>query len=206
MPFARKLVFATLDPVTNSETAWTTVEVGDIEAFDAALDFEFASGAVLAYDDLSEEDAGAIAEQLGIVIRLPARVSAALEGEPWPHPIHTNRELLMMLRGEKPFAAFVQELEFITEAGVLAGQHFDRYVADGTLVRRDHDYNSDGIALRRILFARPGEEWRFDEYIALLEFASDAWDDAKERREGELLGYTDWENDAHLARRRLRQT
>jgi len=47
-----------------------------------------------------------------------------------------------------------------------------------------------------------GEEWRFDEYIALVESVSEGWNDTKERREGELLGYTDSQNDIHLARRR----
>ncbi|HVY84651.1 MAG TPA: hypothetical protein VG943_05935 [Caulobacterales bacterium] len=203
MPLARKLVFAGLDPLTNSETSWTIVEVGDIEAFDAAFDFAFASGEMLAYD-LSEEDVDAIAARVGVVVRLPARVSSVLEDERLPQLAHTNRELLMMLRGAKPFAAFTQEIGLITEADALSGQPFDRHVADGVIVRRDYDRESDGMTVRRILFALPGEEWRFDEYNALMESASQGWDDVKERRQGELLGYTDWENDAHLARRRLR--
>lgn len=115
---------------------------------------------------------------------------------------HTNRELELMLAGAKPFAAFLLD-GGLTEDQALGGQPFADHVATGRIIRLERDTSDigmDGKPMRRLLFALPGEEWRFEPYIALMDSLKDGWSHEKERQEGVLLGYTDTENDAHIAR------
>ena len=59
----------------------------------------------------------------------------------------------------------------------------------------------DGV--RRVYYARPGEEWRIDAHLLLWrQLEHGPWNDTLERLEGSLLGYTDAQNDWWLARRR----
>ena len=115
---------------------------------------------------------------------------------------HTNRELELMLAGVKPFAAFLLD-GGLTEEEAISGQPFADHVATGRIVRFERatsDLGKDGQPMRRLLFALPGEEWRFELYIALMDSLRDGWSYEKERQEGTLLGYSDAENDAHIAR------
>jgi hypothetical protein len=51
----------------------------------------------------------------------------------------------------------------------------------------------------RIFYSLPGEEWRVDAMLDL--FASPGpWSATHERRQGELLGYADWQNEIWLRR------
>lgn len=107
-----------------------------------------------------------------------------------------------MLAGVKPLAAFLLD-GGLAEEEALGRQAFATHVAAGRIVRFERATNEigiDGRPMRRLLFALPGEEWRFDRYIALLDSMRDGWDYEKERQEGELLGYSDAENDAHIER------
>lgn len=119
---------------------------------------------------------------------------------------HTNRELSLMLAGVKPLAAFLLD-GGLTEDQALSGQPFAAHVAEGRIVRFEIATNEIGLdsqPMRRLLFALPGEEWRFERYIALMDSMREGWSDEKERQEGTLLGYSDAENDAHIARLRAR--
>jgi hypothetical protein len=63
--------------------------------------------------------------------------------------------------------------------------------------------NGNAKGIRRVLYALPGEEWRIDAYLKLWETAKKTgWTEILEREEGTLLGYEDWQNDFHMARRR----
>lgn len=115
---------------------------------------------------------------------------------------HTNRELELMLAGVKPLAAFLLD-GALAEEDALGGQPFASHVAAGRIVRFErptNDLGKDGQPMRRLLFALPGEEWRFEPYIALMDSLKEGWSNEKERQEGTLLGYSDAENDAHIAR------
>lgn len=115
---------------------------------------------------------------------------------------HTNRELELMLAGAKPFAAFLLD-GGLTEEQALNGQPFADYVASGRIVRLETAISAigiDGQPMRRLCFALPGEEWRFERYCMLMDSRSEGWSHEKERQEGTLLGYSDAENDAHIAR------
>jgi hypothetical protein len=122
--------------------------------------------------------------------------------ETYPYLIHTNRELGLMLAGKKPLATFFDAEGYWPDVLQRYIRMFDRHIANGTLVRRDHfiyPTSNDKRKWHRVLFALPAEEWRIDAMIELM--SGDTWSAERERREGELLGYEDWMNDFHLARR-----
>jgi hypothetical protein len=116
-----------------------------------------------------------------------------------PYIVHTNRELGLMLKGTKPLAMFYDAEGFWPDAVLRYLRLFDKHVASGRFIRRDHfappsiDFN---YTLHRVFFALPREEWRIDEMIQLKQ--SHSWSSEHERREGELLGYEEWMNDFHL--------
>jgi hypothetical protein len=54
-----------------------------------------------------------------------------------------------------------------------------------------------------VYFAIPDQDWRIDAYVRLAENGcKNGWDDTHERRQGELLGYEDWQNDWWIENRR----
>ena len=119
-----------------------------------------------------------------------------------PYLVHTNRELGLMLAGRKPLASFADGLDCFPESVVRYLRLFDRHVAAGRMVRRDHYSEVSGprsYVLHRILFTLPSEEWRMDAMVELMA-GIDAWSPQHERRQGELLGYEDWMNDHWLER------
>jgi hypothetical protein len=127
--------------------------------------------------------------------------------EPYPYALHTNRELEMMLSGEKPFAMFAHErVDSFEKADVLANQDFATYVANGTLSEHLRTFQAkgpDGIALDidYYFYARQGEEWRVEASVLLLDLLHrGAWCPQLEWLQGKLLGYTDEQNRYHLSR------
>ncbi len=133
-----------------------------------------------------------------------------------PYLVHTGFELLLMLDGRKPFAKFVVEepaapfdMEFL--------ECFEPHVRSGTLIKRLAPVEPplkkpirarDGrivTGFHFIFFTLPGEEWRADANLLLeRQLRRGAWNEALERLEGELLGYTDEQNDYWQTRRRDR--
>jgi hypothetical protein len=116
-----------------------------------------------------------------------------------PYLIHTEFELPLMLEGRKPLAAFRDSARWLT-------QHlssYDRFVKVGRFIRRIAERGN----IQEVYFALPGQEWRIDAYVQLLESGAGEWDDNHERRQGELLGYEDWQNDWWINNRKsLRST
>ena len=55
-----------------------------------------------------------------------------------PYLVHTNRELGLMLRGKKPLASFVDGKDCFPEVVTRYLKLFDRYVAEGRILREDH--------------------------------------------------------------------
>jgi hypothetical protein len=103
---------------------------------------------------------------------------------------HTGRELLLMLAGKKPFAAF-SKIDRPEEDGIVPEDLFDPYVADGTFVKKSEVVEITRFGpLRRILYAVPSEEWRIEAYLTLWQLADKhGWNDGFEKMEGFLLGY-----------------
>lgn len=124
-------------------------------------------------------------------------LSLEVERQPLPYLVHTNRELGLMLRGEKPLARFARELSAPVPVLERYFRMFDRHVAEGRFVKRTvMPYPK--APFQSVYYALPGEEWRIDAMIELL--SGDGWTLADERREGELLGYSDWQNNIWIER------
>ncbi len=115
-----------------------------------------------------------------------------------PYLVHTNRELGLMLAGKKPLASFSDGEGWYPDVASRYIRLFDRHVAAGTFIRRDHYSDMSWGRCHRIFFALPNEEWRIGEMIELMS-STHTWSADKERREGELLGYADWMNDYWLS-------
>jgi hypothetical protein len=126
--------------------------------------------------------------------------------EPRPYTLHTNRELGMMLRGEKPLAVFSDGLDYFPDVVLRYLRLFDRHVEAGRLVKRDYVSPDPGARVKgwhTILYALPDEAWRIDAMIELRlsgMWSAGSWTAAHERREGELLGYADWQVEYHMKR------
>jgi hypothetical protein len=109
-------------------------------------------------------------------------------------PTHTGRELLLMLAGKKPFAAFVDTVP-PTAPDVIPEPLFAPYVAAGRFVKREAlEYsigpNGKMIHVRRVMYAVPNQVWRFDAFLSLWEQAKKhGWNDDFEKLEGFLYGY-----------------
>jgi len=130
-----------------------------------------------------------------------------MNGKERPYVLHTNRELAMMLAGNKPLAVFAHEkVDGFEKADALANQDFAPHVADGTLseqVRTKKISLPSGVAvdIDYWFYTLKGEEWRVDAYWLLIEFLQNrGWCPQFEWLEGKLLGYTDEENIHHLLR------
>jgi hypothetical protein len=120
------------------------------------------------------------------------------------YAIHTNRELGFMLRGSKPLAVFSDAYGQFPAAVLRYLRIFDRYVAEGAFVKCDYVElrGKPPVPLHVILYATPNEEWRIEAMLELREqMGMGAWTAEHERAEGELLGYTGWQNDIWISRR-----
>lgn len=106
------------------------------------------------------------------------------------YPTHTNRELTLMLVGEKPFAAFH------LGPGEVLGQPFDEHVEAGRIVRFESALGRvSSEEVRCMMFALPGEEWRFKAYEMLyLHGCRYGFSVYMEPLFGALYGYTDAQN------------
>jgi hypothetical protein len=109
-------------------------------------------------------------------------------------PTHTGRELLLMLEGKKSFAAFGDALP-IASPDIIPETLFDPYVATGRFVKREAIEDSTAPngktnQVRRVMYAVPGQEWRFDAFHSLWALAKKhGWNDGFEKMEGFLYGY-----------------
>lgn len=120
-----------------------------------------------------------------------------------PYKIHTKRELLMMLAGEKPLAVFYDSCGPGSDSRLMWDEKFEPYVQAGRFIKREHieiDSRDAGNSMRWIFYARPSEVWRIAAYILMKKTAKiSGWNDGFERMEGSLLGYTDEQNNVHAA-------
>jgi hypothetical protein len=208
-------VFRAEDPVTETVSVEWPVRIYEIDRLREILnlDVDDDPGLECTYLDLTEAELRRIGE-ICVPLARPdtmfssiGRRSVIFQG--YPYMIHTSFELPLMLEGRKPLAVFgdgYPSKDF--DRSLLP---FDRFVADGSLVRRVIEEpmphlkkaRADLEGIRYILFALPGEEWRIDQYIASIieRDRSRPWDDDLERLEGSLLGYEDWQNDWWIAKR-----
>ena len=87
------------------------------------------------------------------------------------YEIHTNRELGMMLRCEKPLAVFSDVEDAFPSSVLRYLRMFDRHVQTGWFIKREHRVSFDARGESRVhltvLYALPAEAWRIDEMIGL---------------------------------------
>lgn len=199
-----RFVLEILDPCT--ECAKQKLEFDAVEANEV--------GAILAIPDFDPSVTYELDETE--LSKLAAGFSIALCGnEKWgvlreriwlddlPYQVHTNRELYMMLEGTKPFASFVGEYPPNPDVEEVPDRLFDKYVKDDKFIKREFiELRPHGraLGLRRVLYSLPGESWRIDAYIVLLQTAcKTGWNESLERMEGSLLGYEEWQIDAYFS-------
>jgi hypothetical protein len=130
--------------------------------------------------------------------KLPIRLRH--ESSVLPYRAHGGRELDLMLKGLKPLAVFSQ----VETASALAGflsRYFEPLVGCGELVAA----RLENATAPTLMFALPDEAWRFAAYRLMADTArATSWNDALERIEGSLLGYTLEQNHQWISYRKRR--
>ncbi|KAB0264663.1 hypothetical protein [Microvirga brassicacearum] len=126
------------------------------------------------------------------------------------YEIHTGRELELMLQGKKPLAVF-SGTSFADDSDSTE-QAFEKYVEEGLFVKQEvFDAWTDkpviggrtALGYRVRLYALTHEAWRIPAYLLFRRVLEKCrWNEALERLEGWLLGYTDEQNEEWLAKRR----
>jgi hypothetical protein len=105
---------------------------------------------------------------------------------------HNDKELELMLAGEKPLAMFS---DLPGPDTVLPTAAFAPHVAAGEIIMTVfNELLPDGRTLRHEFYALPGEEWRIEPAYELLRKRYDTWceEAANDCREiGKLLGYSE---------------
>ena len=126
-----------------------------------------------------------------------------------PH-VHTNRELELMLAGEKPLAQFGDDISFLPDEQIIPEDAFSSYVASGQFLRAEREIEGSyseklgrNAKIRHVLFCIPDQAWRIHAMFLLKEqfYKTGKWNETLERIEGALLGYTEEENDSWCASR-----
>lgn len=203
-----QLVLEICDPKTECVKSRVEFEVADVDGLAALLkigDFD-----PFATYDLDKKDTERLKAYANVQIESgsgAARLRRRQEYDDLPYLIHTNRELELMLKGVKPLASFVGQYPPNPDIEEIPERLFDPYVNDGRFVKREYvelGTAGDTLRLRRVLYALPVEAWRIDAYILMRQAADKSgWNEGFERMEGALLGYTEWQNDAHLEKWRV---
>ena len=200
-----QLVLEVIDPDTECVRSQVSLEVSDVAELNVLLGTENFDPH-LVYS-LSQEQIVRLAKHANCavgLIAIPARLRGHRESDDLPYQTHTNRELLLMLEGTKPLASFVGQHPIDPDVEDIPERLFDPYVSAGRLLKHEFVEAREvapGVRLRRVLYALPSEEWRIKAYTLMLETAEKSgWNEGFERMEGALLGYQDWQNDAHIRR------
>lgn len=125
------------------------------------------------------------------------------------YEVHTGKELLMMLHDQKPLSVFVDT--YPEPTGAIPEHVFEPYVRSGRFIVEeyisDEIINHTRFIHRYVFYAQPSEKWRIASYIENLKYAQvHGHSPITERREGELLGYTDEQNDEFLQALKQRQS
>jgi hypothetical protein len=130
--------------------------------------------------------------------KLPLRLRH--ESSVLPYRVHGGRELDLMLKGLKPLSVF-SRVEARSGLASFLSRHFEPLVGCGELVSARLD--DDGSTAPTLMFALPNEAWRFEAYRLMTDTArATNWNDALERIEGSLLGYTLEQNNYWLSYRK----
>ena len=124
-----------------------------------------------------------------------AKMRHKLDFDDLPYELHTSRELPLMLEGKKPLSVFVSH-NSICEKILFPEETYDTHVRNNRLFKKINVISENE---RMVLYSLPGQQWRMDAYIFLMDVAkSRAWSSDFEFIEGGLLGYTNEENSHYI--------
>jgi hypothetical protein len=207
----KRFVLQAIDPTTECVAFDAVFEVEELQELCAHIQIAPEDFDPLAEYELDESDVGRVTSFFKVEFD-PGTFRTDIR--PWrpsdelPYKIHTHRELDLMLKGTKPLAAFVDQWPSNPECEIIPERLFEPFVRSGRFVKHEHIY-SDFDAMgkeqkfRRVLYALPEEAWRIPAYLLLWKTTEKGgWNEGFERMEGSLLGYEDWQNDAHIEMRR----
>ena len=212
-----RFILRAFDPVLGCPVLEAMLQVADLDRLRSLLGDDASDDAALERNyEINSAQLKAIAEGFGVVFDSGGRecwLSRARSIRDVPYLVHTGYELALMLDGIKPFAKFIVEYP-VQPDDFSEDALFEPHVQSGLLIRRimeDEPFEKpirsasgriyNGV--RRIYYARRGEEWRIDAHILVWrQLDHGPWNETLERLEGSLLGYTDAQNDWWLARRR----
>ncbi|MDE2385459.1 MAG: hypothetical protein KGO53_12655 [Alphaproteobacteria bacterium] len=107
---------------------------------------------------------------------------------------HTGRELKLMIEGKKPFAAFAEIYPDDCHLQLIPEENFATYCKSGKILKYEYfqqiEVRKTMKIVRRVLYALPGEEWRFKAHQMIWNLANKhGWNSFFETIEGFLLGY-----------------
>lgn len=171
------LIIETLDEFTNSVLSARKVPYSEIST--QALEILSTDGAVYLDNNFSplSIDYSAADRQYRL------RRKAVLDGVPYLR--HDGRELILMMKGLKPFSAFI--IDGIDEESACFDQPFLQLT--GNRFYRSELYISQSATL--LSYSIPGQEWRAQAYKLLLDEKEQHGSSAAvERLQGILLGYS----------------
>jgi len=185
----------TIDPATGGWLERKRIDVPDLETLTHALNLDEIE--INRVYELEPADMAYIERQHDVAfadrsLAVVMVVQHGIEHQKYDEQAsHTGRELLLMLAGKKPFAAF-SKIDKPEEDCIVPEDLFDPYVTNGTFVKRSEIVEITRFGpLRRILYAVPSEEWRIEAYLTLWRLSDKhhTWSDGFEKMEGYLLGY-----------------
>jgi hypothetical protein len=200
---SRKFVLEFIDVSTNCISNQSVIDTQDVAALCEIIDPLATDIHTAASYDLESEAIQKIKQRFGIVSNDAspiARLRSWHAMDELPYATHTNRELLLMLGGNKPFAAFSEYYPSTIDYEVIPESFFDPHVKSGLFVKRSYLFTEkNNHQTRTVLYSKKGEEWRIEAYILLKKTAEiSGWNEGFERMEGTLLGYEDWQNDIYI--------
>jgi hypothetical protein len=120
---------------------------------------------------------------------------------------HEQRELELMLAGEKPLAMFTEV--WPVESGFIPEDDFRPHVHAGRMIMREAfepapaiGNRPENLKIRCVLYALPNEAWRIDAMLLLRSIYArqGGWDEGLERMIGSLLGYSQADIDTFIER------
>jgi hypothetical protein len=211
-----RFILHAIDPTLGCPVLEALLRVADVETLRTLLGADAAGDADLRHNYvLGRVRLRAITERFEVAFDPQGRecwLSRAHSIGDAPYLVHTGYELPLMLDGVKPFAKFTVEYP-VEPDDFQEDALFEPHVRSGLLINRvmdepfDRPIRSSGgriyDGVRKVFYARRGEEWRINAYILLWrQLDHGPWNETLERLDGALLGYTDEQNDWWRAHRR----
>jgi hypothetical protein len=207
----RKFVIEFINSITGCISNEITFETNEVSGLCRIVDPESNDIHPAARYDLTQAELENIKAQFGIPGEATvddARLRSWGNTDELPYKVHTNRELALMLSGNKPLAAFSERYPSNPEFELIPERFFAPHVEAGLFLKMDYIFTDlQQRQTRVVLYAKQGEEWRINAYMLLKKTADKAgWSEGFERMEGSLLGYEDWQNDAYIEKYFKRHT